>query len=69
MAHNMMKKSKNESRTGEHDKIFFAGIRAKDDRRQLIRSKRAGLRNVGIVWDCSVLCLARCGPRIYAGPL
>jgi hypothetical protein len=69
MARDTTKKSKTEGRADRKRQKFFAGIRAGNDRRQSTKSKGAGLRNVGIVWDCSVLCLARCGPRIYAGPL
>jgi len=46
-----------------------AGIRARKDGQRLTKSKKAGLRDAGMVWDCSVLCLARCGSRVYAGPL
>ncbi|UCD04853.1 MAG: hypothetical protein JSV98_06950 [candidate division WOR-3 bacterium] len=54
---------------GKHEKRFFAGIRTRNNKRQLTRTKRVQLRDIGMVWDCSVLCLARCGPRIYVGPL
>jgi len=47
----------------------FAGIHTKDKKRLSLQSKRAKMQNIGIVWECSVLCLSRCGPRIYAGPL
>jgi hypothetical protein len=47
----------------------FAGIHTKDKERLLLQSKRAKIQNIGMVWECSVLCLSRCGPRIYAGPL
>ncbi|MDH4212205.1 MAG: hypothetical protein OEV79_12245 [candidate division WOR-3 bacterium] len=69
MARDIMKKLRFDNRAIKKDLKFFAGIRARNDRRQLTKSKRAGLRNVGMVWNCSVLCLARCGTRIYAGPL
>ncbi len=65
----MMRKISHDNRATKKELKFFAGIRARNDRRQLTKSKRAGLRNVGMVWDCSVLCLARCGTRVYAGPL
>jgi hypothetical protein len=69
VARDIMKNSKVDGGAAKKELRFFAGIRARKDRRQLTRSKRAGLRNVGMVWDCSVLCLARCGTRVYAGPL
>ncbi|UCG29858.1 MAG: hypothetical protein JSV53_10205 [candidate division WOR-3 bacterium] len=53
----------------EKEGQIFAGIRAEKNGRQFMKSKGARLRKVGKVWDCSVLCLARCGARIYAGPL
>ena len=47
----------------------IAGIRPQDRERYVLKSKRARLRDIGMVWDTSVSCLLRGGPRIYTGPL
>ncbi|MCK4940646.1 hypothetical protein KAS45_01010 [candidate division WOR-3 bacterium] len=47
----------------------IAGIRPQDRKRYVLKSKRARLRDIGMVWDTSVSCLLRGGPRIYTGPL
>ncbi|UCF70644.1 MAG: hypothetical protein JSW49_10705 [candidate division WOR-3 bacterium] len=47
----------------------FAGILTKNKEQCVLRSEETKMKHSGMAWDCSVLCLSRCGPRIYAGPL
>jgi hypothetical protein len=47
----------------------IAGIRPQDRERYILKSKKARLHDIGMVWDTSVSCLLRGGPRIYTGPL
>ena len=47
----------------------IAGIQPQDRERDVMKSRKARLRDIGMVWDTSVSCLLRGGPRIYTGPL
>jgi hypothetical protein len=47
----------------------IAGIPPQDRERYVLKSKKARLRDIGMVWNTSVSCLLRGGPRIYTGPL
>jgi hypothetical protein len=59
--------TKNASAGNKINKI--AGIRPQDRERYVLKSKKARLHDIGMVWDTSVSCLLRGGPRIYTGPL
>ena len=47
----------------------YAGIRTVRRKGPPLRDKGLQRRDTGILWYCSVLCLARAGLSVYAGPL
>lgn len=50
-------------------KAKFAGIRFKDKETISGKTKHTQISQLGMKWDCSMLCLLHSGPRIYTGPL